>query len=530
MYRNEQKKAVSWMIASLILLVMVLVPGVAGAREGSTEIVIFHTNDMHARMVVDDDNGTIGLASMAAAVKAVRSHFPSTLWLDAGDTLHGLPRINISKGDNAVALLNKACVDVTVPGNHDFNYGSDRLEELASKLDCMVLSANTVRKDKKGERLFDAYTILEMENGIRVGIFGLSTPETAFKTNPVNVTKVEFLDPVKSAKEMVKKLRPDCDVLVAVVHMGLDGSSVFTSERIAREVKGIDVMIDGHSHTELPNGLVVGKTLIAQTGYHGKNLGCVTLKLQGNKIVEKNARLLNSEEVKVLAPIPDAAIEQLVANIDAHNKALFSEVIAKSDRELSGERALVRTQETEIGNLCADAFRWRTGADIAVINGGGIRHNLPAGDFTRGDAVAIFPFGNTLRMAEIQGKAIREMLEHSVFSYPAAFGGFMHVSGITFSFDPAKPVGQRVGDIFIGGKLLDEKRIYTMTSNDFVIAGGDDYSMLGNLHIVGEFDTCEEALADYLNTVGMDGIEIGRITVIGKSGAAADEGEYAEAA
>ncbi len=477
----------------------------------AAEVIIFHTNDMHSRIQDTDENGkSIGLAEMAAAVKTVKAKNPATLWFDAGDTFHGMPMITISKGESLVPLLNAAGLDAMTAGNHDFNYGSAQLEKLAKQLKFPLLDANVVRK-KNGKLLFKPYKIFKL-NGIKIGVFGLSTPETAFKTNPKNVTTVEFLNPVEVSKEMIKQLRPKCDVLIAVMHMGVDASSEFTSERIARETDGIDLIVDGHSHTVLPEGIRIKDTLIVQTGCYEYRLGKATLEVENHKIISKKAELLDAEEIKAIAPTPDKKILEELAQANDKAQKLLDVVVAQSDKELSSERLLVRRNESELGNLAADAFRWAAKSDIAIINGGGLRANLPKGDVRRRDTMAIFPFGNTLRVAEIKGSTIREMLEHSVEYYPASFGGFLDVSGMTFSYDPSKPAKHRVKKIFVGGQPLDENKTYTIALADFQTAGGDDYTMLTGLKIVGELGTFDEILADYLNQVGMSGIEVGRIT------------------
>ena len=508
------KLIAKFIMATLILFISVTLPKVEAAANDETELIIFHTNDMHARVSnVDDDGQSIGLAEISAAVKATKLKNVNTLWLDAGDTLHGMPRINISRGQNMVDLLNESALDAMSPGNHDYNYGGEQLQKLAKQMKCTVLSANTVKRGTN-KNVFKPYKIYKMSNGIKVGVFGLTTPETAYKSNPKNTENIEFLNPVEQAQKMIKKLRPKCDVIIAVMHMGVDASSEFTSERIANEAPGIDLIVDGHSHTSLPEGITVNDTLIVQTGWHEYKLGKVKIDIQNHKIIKKSAELLTAEDVKKIAPVPDMAIGNALTAIEEHNEKLFNEVVAHSDRNLSSNRLLVRRHESELGNLCADAFKWRTGADIAAINGGGMRSDLPAGDITRGDIMAIFPFGNTIQVVEISGKAIREMLEHSVFAYPASFGGFLDVSGVTFDFDPTQPVGQKVSNIRIAGQPLDEGKIYNMASNDFLFVGGDDYEMLKDLKVVGEFETCEEVLADYLNKVGMNGIEVGRIKLL----------------
>lgn len=493
----------------LIGALFFLLPNLANAEE----VIIFHTNDMHSRILSSDDGGkSIGLAEMSAAFKFTKSQNKNTFWFDAGDTLHGLPRINISKGENIVPLLNQAGISAFVPGNHDFNYSSEQLEKLAKKLKFPVLAANVVKKSN-GAAILQPYKIFKSGN-IKIGVFGLATPETAYKSAPKFVESIDFLNPVETAKEMVKILRPQCDIIVAVMHMGLDENSEFTSKRIAKEVKGIDIIIDGHSHTELHEGLTVGDTLIAQTGCYEHYFGRVTINMQDGKIISKKAELLDADAVKKISANPNKKILNSINKLEKDNEKILGVVVAYTDRKLSGERSLVRCRESEIGDLVADAFKWKTGADIAVTNGGAIRTDLPAGDVTRGNILEIMPFGNILEKAEIDGKSIRAMLEHSVRAYPEALGGFLSVSGIKFSFDPAQPAGKRVQDIFINGELLDENRIYTIAAPDFLFTGGDAYTMLKGSKVLGIFGAVDDVFTEYINEVGISEIELDRIKIL----------------
>lgn len=492
---------------SILALVIFLVPSFCLAEE----IIIFHTNDMHCRIVKGDDDGrAIGLAEMAGAVKSVKKNNPATFWFDAGDTFHGMSRINLSYGENLVALLNNASVDVFVPGNHDFNYGVPQLEKLSKRLKFPTLSANVIRKNNPSEKVFQPYKIFTTAEGTKIGVFGLTTPETLVKVSPRKVSSVDFLNPVEAAKKMVVELRPQCDILVAVMHMGVDESSEFTSARIAREIRGIDIIIDGHSHTELPEGLKFGETLIAQTGCYEHNLGQVTVEVQDKKIISKKAKLLNAAEVAKIAP-PDKKISKSLAKIEKHFEQYLSQVVAESDKFLIGEREITRREECELGNLIADALRWKANADIAIMNGGGIRTGLPKGKITRGNVFSIMPFQNLAQKAEIDGKTIRAALEHGVSQYPFAFAAFPQISGLTFTFDYKKPDGQRTSNILIGGVPLDDNKIYTIAAPDFVFEGGDGYDVLKNLKILAEYETTDKVLEEYLRKVGMKGIEVGRI-------------------
>ena len=479
----------------------------------AAELVILHTNDFHGRILNTDDRGeSMGLAEMVAAIKTLKAENKNSLWLDAGDTFHGMPIINISKGENMVKLLNIAEIDSMTPGNQDFNYGIPRLLELAKMANFDVLSANVVYRSND-KPLLPPYKIHTLPNGLKVGVIGLTTPETQYKANPFLVKDVNFLNPNEIAKDIVKKIRPQCDVVIAITHLGVLESAEFNSLELAKAVDGIDLIVDGHSHTVLENGITIGDTLIVQTGCHAYNLGRVTIEFDGKKITAKNAELLNADAVKNIAPVPDKEIERAIRKMQIQNKKLFAEVITKNSTKLSGERNLVRTQEMELGDLIADAFRWKTGADIAVINGGGIRANLPAGNVTKGDMMAIFPFGNQLQVAEISGVKIYEMLEHSVFAYPGTFSGFLQISGICFKFSSNNPVGERVSDVYVNGEPLVNDKIYKLATVDFILNGGDGYDMLKKLSIIAKYGTCEEILGDHLKEVGVKKIDTGRIIV-----------------
>lgn len=488
------------------LLLIFFIPSIASAEE----IIIFHTNDMHGRIVNSDDGGkSIGLAEMAAAVKTVKKQNKLIYWFDAGDTFYSLPKINISNGENMIPLLNAAGVDAMAPGNHDFNYGPDQLQFLAKQLNFPILAAN-VEMPRTGKKLLPAYKIFKQGN-IKIGVFGLATPDTPNKSSIIRFEKTDFLNPVESAREMIKILRPQCDVLIAVMHMGLDEFLEFTSAQIAAETEGIDVIIDGHSHTELPQGLTVKNTLIAQTGCYEHYLGQVTINLRDGKIISKSAKLLSAEDVKKINPTPDKKIVNEVIKMEKKNKKILDTVVAHSDKALTGEREIIRLQESEIGNLCADMMKFETGADIGIMNCGGIRTGLPAGDITRGDILEIMPFGNIVQKVEVNGKIIRAMLEHSVSEYPVLFGGFLAVSGMNFTFDPSQPAGQRVQEIFVNGAPLDENKIYTVSGMDFIFIGGNGFSMFKDVKVIAEYGAADNLFTEYLNKNGTKNIEMGRI-------------------
>ena len=501
-----------FMAAVLGLCLSLPMPVFASVQKDGVHITILHTNDIHARVQSTDDEGkTIGMDWLAGAIWAQKGADEDTLALDAGDTFHGLTLINLSRGSNMAMLMNLSGFDAMTPGNHDFNFGSQRLIELARILNFPVLSANLMDKDKT-QYIFRPYKSYDF-NGVKVAVIGLSTPEIAYKTNPFNVKDVAFTDPIAAAQELMPKLRASHDVVIGLMHMGLDKSSVVTTEQLVKAVPGFDVIIDGHSHTTLPKGMKVGNTLICQTGRYGHALGKVELVVKDHKLRKAQASLLNRQGVEKLAKTPDEGVAQALQEINMQVKMETETVVAESPRELTAAREIVRTQESELGNLTADALRQATGADVAVVNGGNLRTSLPAGKITKGAVLDVFPFNNRVLTLAVDGKTLKSMLELSVQYLPAAFGGFLDVSGMTFTVDTKAPAGQRVSEVKVQGQPLAESKNYMVAVNDFTAFGGDGYEMLKGAQLKGDFGSLEDIFVEYLQKNGLQGIEVGRITM-----------------
>ena len=473
-------------------------------KEESNKITILHTNDTHGRLKADSK--VIGIDTVAA----IKNNTKNSILIDAGDTIHGLPFVTLSKGQDAVDLLNAAGYEYMVPGNHDFNYGYSRLMELFKNSVTLKSGENKLRLlasniNKDGKSVFEANHIKEMEvNGktVKVGFFGIATQETAYKTNPNNVKGIEFTSPVDAAKEQVEDLeKQGADVIVALSHVGTDESSDPTAYDVIKAVDGIDVYVDGHSHTTFKNGEKVNDTLLVSTGEYLSNLGKVEIELdENNEVVNATASLITKEEASKVTP--DAKVAAKIAEIDKAQGEVLSEVIGKNTIELDGERNSVRFGETNLGNLITDAMMDETGADLAITNGGGIRASIKVGDITKGDIVSVLPFGNFVVTKQLTGAQIKEVLEFGVRSYGESLGGFPHVAGIKFVVDPSKPVGDRIISLTINGEALDMNKTYTVATNDFTAAGGDDYPCFADVPTINEYSSLEEILANFIKTLG----------------------------
>ncbi|MFM9276486.1 5'-nucleotidase C-terminal domain-containing protein [Paenibacillus jiagnxiensis] len=512
---NQKKRFASALLSATVLFgsfsaAVSAAPAANGATapEGSKHITILHTNDVHSHAVENGEE--MGYAKLAGIIDKYRSENPDSLLLDDGDAVHGTTFATLVNGESVVKVMNEMGYDAMAPGNHEFNYGWQHLVKLAGELKFPVLSANVKQSD--GSRLFEPYTIKEVD-GVKIGIIGLTTPETAYKTNPKNVEGIEFADPVKETQAMVNEIKDKVDVVVVLGHIGQDEASVDTSLKIAQQVSGIDVFIDGHSHTVLQDGLVGGNsTLIASAGEYSKFLGVVDLYLDDkNDVISKKATLVDSKEAADIKP--DADVAALVKSIQDEQKPILEEKVATSAVNLNGEREHVRAGETNLGDLIADAIRDVSGADVALTNGGGIRTSIPAGDVTKGQVISVLPFGNQVVTLEVTGADIKAALENGVSAYPEPSGGFPQVSGMTFQIDTSAAAGSRVTSLMIGGKPYDPAVKYTLATNDFTAVGGDQYTMFTKYPQAGMFGSLDEALISYMQELGAANVQAdGRIT------------------
>ena len=506
------------------------------------DTVILHTNDVHGRIV--EEKGVIGDAKLATVIEKEREKSDqTTLVVDAGDAFQGLPISNSTKGEARAKILNEVGYDAMAVGNHEFDFGLDEAKKYKEILNFPLLSSNTY---VNGARLFEAATIVDKNKdveGDEFVVIGVTTPETATKTHPKNVKGVTFTEPIAEVNKVIEEIQAkalaegkDYKHYVVLAHLGVDtttpvewrGSTL--AEALSKNplLKGKRVtVIDGHSHT-VESTTYGDNVTYNQTGSYLHNVGKITYK---SRQLLGNPTQIPAADAKKLEANPK--IEKLVKDIkqkyDAENAV---EVVSNSPVELNGDRENVRVRETNLGNVVADSLYQygQTGfshpTDIAVTNGGGLRETIAKGKpITKGNVIAVLPFGNTITQIQVTGQQVLDMFEKSLGSILQVdkagktvldengqpllepSGGFLQVSGVKVYYDTNLLSGKRVLAVQVKNhatglyEKLDLAKIYYLATNDFLAAGGDGYTMLGGAREEGP--SMDAAFEDYLKTADL---------------------------
>ena len=476
--------------------------------------VILHTNDVHGAIA--------GYAYITALKADYEAKGAEVILVDAGDYSQGTSYVSVTKGLDAIEMMNAAGYDVVTLGNHEFDYGYTQLKDNMTKAKFKVLCADVFNAD--GTPIFDANYTYTTKSGVKVGFFGMETPETQTKANPTKIKGLTFATNdafTKAAADQVEALK-DADVVICLAHLGVDGESKpYRSTDLYAAVKGIDFIIDGHSHTVMTkceNG-----EPIQSTGTAFANIGLIVID-DATKKIESNSLFEIKEDTAKDATVA-AAAQKIIDRIDKEYGAVF----AKSEVELNGAKAPNgnRDSETNNGDLITDAMVWKILQDkesltvdadhvVAVTNGGGIRKAINPGDVTKKNINEVLPFGNTVVTIYITGAELLEALEASTYCTPDAIGGFPQVSGINYTistavaydanaetYPPSTYYGpksiNRVTINSINGKEFKADDTYAVITNDFCGGGGDTYYAFAAA--TAKFDTgipLDEVVMEYI--------------------------------
>lgn len=474
--------------------------------------VILHTNDVHGAIE--------GYAYITALKADYEAKGAEVILVDAGDYSQGEVYVSDTKGLDAVEMMNVTGYDVVTLGNHEFDYGYAQLKENMTKADFKILCANVYGED--GTPIFDANYTYTTKSGVKIGFFGMETPEAQTKANPALIKGLKFDTDLKAVAEKQLEALKDDDVVIALSHLGVDDSSKpYTSYDLYNAAKGIDFIIDGHSHSVMIKGK--NGEPIQSTGTKFANIGVIVID-DASKKIESNSLYEIKEDTAKDAAVA-AAAQKIIDRIDKEYGAVF----AKSKVELNGAKAPNgnRDGETNNGDLITDAMLWKVMQNkegltvnedhvVAITNGGGIRAAIKVGDVTKKDIKTVLPFGNTIEVIYVTGNELLEALEASTFCVPESIGGFPQVSGISYTIStgavydanaetyPASTYYgpksiNRVTINSINGKDFKANDTYAVVTNNFCAEGGDTYYAFAAA--TSKFDTgvtLDMAVMDYI--------------------------------
>ena len=456
--------------ASLLFVTAIPSLHAAAPVERSGRVTLLQLNDLYDIMPVEKGKKG-GLARIATLRDRIAKEAPDALLVLAGDFLSPSTMSSVFQGSQMVAGLNAVGVDLVTFGNHEFDFGEQVTLQRMRESRFAWVSSN-VLDPGTGLPFGDAVSfVLRDIGGIRVAFIGLTTPETGVLSKGGKGLK--FLDPVAAAKEAVARARrTKADVIVALTHQDMAAD-----KRLAAAVPEIDLILGGHEHD--PLDAKVGKTLILKTGSEAVNLGRIDLLVS----VGKDGRRVETkwELIAVTDEIPEKPeVAALVKSFEGRMSAQLGVGAGATAVPLDTRNEIVRVKESPVGNLIADLMREAMGADVALVNGGGIRGNAvtPAGPLTRGDVLKILPFANKVVKLEVTGETLRAALENGLSQHEKIAGRFPQVSGLRYVFDPTKPAGSRLVSATVGGKPLDPAARYTVATFEFLMGGGDGYTML----------------------------------------------------
>lgn len=528
------------LIALLLSLLMVLsglsaladkiVPDTASvlirtdALDYTGKIVIIHSNDVHGALD--------GYAYMTKYAQTVKDRGGEVIMVDAGDFTQGTPYVSLSKGHTAIEMMNAAGYDLVTLGNHEFDFGYEQLMENLKDANFQVISANVY---KDGEPILPGTAIIE-RGGLKIGFFGMETPETATKVNPGLITGITistFDKLYEDAQAAVDSLKADgADLIVGLWHLGILDESApngYRSSDVFKKVTGVDFVIDGHSHTVMTE--TDDDEPIQSTGTRFATIGVAVIDIATKAVVDHY--LLPTQYLGKDKDV-DAAAQEIISAVDEEYGATF----ATTEAVLNGERDPGnRTMETNLGDLITDAMVWSVvkeggieqvepNAVVGITNGGGIRATIDAGDVSMKDINTVLPFGNTVAVIYVTGDELLEALEASTFCTPSSIGGYPQTSGIEWTIDTTVEYDQgelyhnadgsdttyyapasikRVTINSVNGEAFDPEATYAVVTNNFCAAGGDTYNVFMRAYNEGSgFDTgipMDQAVMNYVTEV-----------------------------
>jgi len=486
----------------------------ASTADQTYNLTILHTNDNHGRFW-PNRNGEYGMAARATLIQGIRDEVADngghTLLLSGGDINTGVPESDLQDAEPDFKGMEYMSYDAMALGNHEFDNPIAVLRQQQNWARFPFLSANIINKDT-GMPLFKSHEMFDLD-GLKVAVVGFTTEDTARIGNPEFLGGLEIRSPVEVAKEIVPDLAANSDIVVAVTHMGhyrfgQNGGNAPGDVTLAKAVDGIDVIVGGHSQTETFSPDVQNDTLIVQAKEWGKYVGRLDLQVRNGEISVINYELIpvnlkkkvviDGEKVRVFIDKEIVADETLKAILEPYQnqgQEQLMQVVGSADEVFVGAREQVRTSETNLGNLIALAQMARVQADLGIMNSGGIRNDMAAGDITYKDVLKVQPFANTVAYVDLTGAELMPYLEVAA-NKEAGSGAFAQFAGVEITMN-----GSSIISAAVAGNLVEPSKTYRLAINAYMASGGDGYPRLSDhANFVNSGFVDAEVLKDYISS------------------------------
>lgn len=522
-FEKEARLIVKRLISSFLACTLVIFSCVSAFsltdEESEFCLKIVHTNDIHSRVTESESGGIIGVSKLKTLIDNHTQNSDMSLVLDSGDLFHGQSIATLVEGESIAKLIGACGYDAMTAGNHDWNYGKDRLKELVNITDAndeknfKMLTGNVINND--GTKFFDDEFLIKTteKNGdtLKVGVFGVIDPLIYSKTSPTNVSGLVFTDMKEYSEEAVDYLENQgCQLIIALTHC-------YDPTQLASEVNGVDLWLSGHEHINVnqtvstPDG---EQSLVIENGYYLYQAGLLELDfdLNDENEIENLEYKTSSADYSVCAELtPDSKVQSLLDQINEEQSVILNQVVGSSPADLDGVWEDLRIDETNLGRAVTDAYLLETGADVAFENAGGIRASIKQGDVHYGDIIGVLPYGNYIVTKVVTGQDLLEILETSIDiqiksisandsgeydAWPQNSGSYLQAGGMTVKYNLSKPCGERVESAYVGDKKLENDSFYTVATNNFV-AVSSVYPQLATKEENGEFGACDEALINF---------------------------------
>lgn len=518
MNRIKQRLLTFMISAALVIGIFPAIPAIADTDDSTSSgesVYVLYTNDIHCEVS--------GYPALAAYRAQLLENGENVVTVDAGDAIQGEAIGAQTKGSAIIDIMNTVGYDYAIPGNHEFDYSLSTFLDLTKNADFTYLSANFVDL-QTGSTVFTPYAAKDFD-GKKAAFIGICTPETYTKSTPVyfqdengnylySFSENTFYETIQNTIDQARE--DGADIVIAVGHLGINGTaSGWKSTDVIANTTGIDVFIDGHSHETIANSIYQNKdgedVPLTSTGTKFDNFGIMKIQMDASNDISITTQLLHPSEVTYdSSEAASEAYHSVQNKIDHYNQELsyLYEVLGTAEIELTINNAegvrRIRSGETNLGDFVADAYRSICQADIALVNGGGIRASVSAGDVTRKSLMDVNPWNNAMCVIEASGQQILDALEHGARNLPEENGGFLQVSGLTYdidtwkespvimdeqgtfqSIDPAKE--RRITNVKVNGQALEPDKMYTVCGSVYTLQNsGDGFTMFKNDKVVAQ--------------------------------------------